>query len=93
MAEIKHGVVTQVMAGGAQAVIRPYGQDSTVTPPLPVQTLKIKIPAFTAHEEQHPEQEIVQFHPVLAVGDVVAFALFEDGTGLIIDKSGGGMSG
>ena len=36
---------------------------------------------------------IVQFHPVLAVGDVVAFALFEDGTGLIIDKSGGGMSG
>lgn len=92
MAEIKHGVVTQVMAGGAQAVIRPYGQGSTVTPPLPVQTLKIKIPAFTANR-QHPEMNIVQFHPVLAVGDVVAFALFEDGTGLIIDKTGGGMSG
>ena len=87
MAEIKHGIVTQVMAGGAQAVIRPYGQGSTVTPPLPVQTLKIRIPAFEAHGE------IVQFHPVLAVGDVVAFALFEDGTGLIIDKTGGGMSG
>mgnify|MGYP003207701872 CR=1 FL=1 len=93
MAEIKNGVVTQVMAGGAQAVIRPYGQGSTVTPPLPVQTLKIRIPAFEAHGEQHSEQEIVQLHPVLAVGDVVAFALFEDGTGLIIDKTGGGMSG
>ena len=93
MAEIKNGVVTQVMAGGAQAVIRPYGQGSTVTPPLPVQTLKIRIPAFEAHGEQHSEQEIAQLHPVLAVGDVVAFALFEDGTGLIIDKTGGGMSG
>ena len=93
MAEIKNGVVTQVMAGGAQAGIRPYGQGSTVTPALPVQTLKIRIPAFEAHGEQHSEQEIVQLHPVLAVGDVVAFALFEDGTGLIIDKTGGGMSG
>lgn len=86
MASIEKGVVTQVLGGGAQAIIRPYGLGQSVTPPLPVQTLNIKIPAFVAHEEQHPERLIVQFHPVLAVGDDVAFVLFDDGTGLIIDK-------
>ena len=86
MASIEKGVVTQVMGGGAQAVLRPYGLGQSVTPPLPVQTLKIKIPAFEAHGEQHPEMEIEQIHPVLAVGDDVAFVLFDDGTGLIIDK-------
>ncbi len=93
MAEIRNGVVTQILAGGAQAVIRPFGLGQSVTPPLPVQNITVKIPAYTAHGEQHPAQTIQVLHPALAVGDRVAFVLYEDGTGLIIDKTGGGMSG
>lgn len=86
MAEMQKGVVTEVQEGGAKAVLRPYGLGQSVTPAIPVQELKITIPAFEAHGEQHPEMEITQLHPVLEVGDNVAFVLYEDGTGLVIDK-------
>jgi hypothetical protein len=66
MAEIKKGVVTQVIEGGG-AVIRPYGAGSALTPEL-------------------AGLSFVQPHPTIAVGDSVAFVLFEDGTGFIIDK-------
>ena len=84
MAEVKKGVVTQVTASGA--VIRPYGSGSSLTPELPVQKIKIMVPAFVAHGQNHPAVSFEQLYPALSVGDAVAFALFEDGTGLIIDK-------
>ena len=86
MAEIQKGIVTQVLAGGESAIMRPYGVGETLTPELPVQHIKIVRPAFDAHGENHPELEWEQLHPELVVGDEVAFVLFEDGTGLIIDK-------
>ena len=91
MAEIQKGIVTQVVDGGEKAVIRPFGGGSSLTPPLPVQKVQITRPAFTAHANEyntgeHPELEFEQLHPVLSVGDSVAFVLFPDGTGLIFDK-------
>ena len=70
MAEIKKGIVTQVV--GEKAIIRPYGSGSALTPALPVQRINIGGAEY--------------LHPALIVGDSVAFALFEDGTGIIIDK-------
>lgn len=76
MAEIKKGIVTQVV--GDRAIIRPYGSGDALTPALPVQRIHINYP--------DAELSFVQLHPSLALGDSVAFALFEDGTGIIIDK-------
>jgi hypothetical protein len=76
MADVKKGIVTQVTEGGA--IIRPYGSGSALTPVLPVQKIKIEKPEAGLSFEQ--------LHPMLAVGDPVAFVLFEDGTGIIIDK-------
>lgn len=84
MADMQKGVVTQVTVGGA--IIRPYGAGASLTPDLPVQKIKITVPAFTAHGENHPAISFEQSHPALSVGDAVAFVLYEDGTGLIIDK-------
>lgn len=76
MADMRKGIVTQVTNGGATAIIRPYGVGASLTPPLPVQQIKIT----------RPDQNWTELHPRLSVGDSVAFVLFEDGTGLIIDK-------
>lgn len=91
MAEIKKGTVTQISDGGTKAVIRPFGGGSSLTPPLPVQKISINRPAFTAHQNEynsgeHSELTFDQDFPILAVGDSVAFVLFEDGTGVILCK-------
>ncbi len=91
MAEIQKGVVTQVTAGGTRAIIRPYGAGAALTPPLPVQQIRITRQGFTAHANEyntgdHPALTWTESHPQLDVGDSVAFVLFEDGTGLIFDK-------
>lgn len=91
MAQILKGTVTQVLDGGKKAILRPLGGGNSVTPELPVQSITITRPAFTSHQNeyntgQHPELEWVEYHPKLKVGDSAVFALFEDGTGLIIDK-------
>lgn len=70
MADIKKGIVTQV--AGDKAIVRPYGSGAALTPALPVQKINMG--------------GTVYLHPVLIVGDSVAFALFDDGTGIIIDK-------
>lgn len=86
MAQIQKGIVTEVKSGGEKGILRPLGYGDSVTPELPVQKIKITRPAFTAHGEEHPEQEWEQLHPDIKVGDAVVFTLFDDGTGLIIDK-------
>lgn len=91
MAQVQKGTVTEVKDGGKKGIIRPYGGGSSLTPELPVQAIKITRPAFTSHANayntgQHPELEWTEYHPRISVGDSVVFVLFEDGTGLIIDK-------
>lgn len=86
MAQIQKGTVTGVTSGGAKGILKPLGSGDTVTPELPVQNIKITIPAHMAHGENHEEYKFEQLHPEIKVGDMVAFVLFEDGTGLIIDK-------
>lgn len=91
MASMQKGVVTQVVSGGEKAIVRPFGAGSALTPELPVQKITVKRPEFQAHANEyntgeHPEMTFQVLHPALAVGDAVAFVLFEDGTGLIIDK-------
>ena len=79
MAEIRKGIVTQVVKDGAAAVIRPYGAGTALMPQLPTQ--RIIVPG------QDAASSTTIYHPQLATGDPVAFVLFEDGTGLIIDKA------
>lgn len=91
MAYVSKGVVTQVLQYGAKAVMRPLGGGKSVTPALPVQKIIVTLPELVAHKNEyntgeHPEQILTIYHPILQVGDLVAFVLFEDGTGKIIDK-------
>lgn len=81
---VKKGIVTQVI--GDRGVVRAFGMGASLTPPLKVQKITVEIPAFTAHGESHGAIAVTVPHPRLAVGDTVAFCLFDDGTGLIIDK-------
>lgn len=90
MADIRKGKVTKVLYGGTHAVIRPFGWGETETPELPVQRVTVKIPAHTGQGSEGsvsiPAQTVVALHPIVAINDIVAFVLYEDGTGLIIDK-------
>ena len=93
MAEIRKGIVTRLHNGGTSAVIRPFGGGETETPPLPVQRISVQVPEHTGSGDAGgvtvPAMTFIALHPRVSVGDVVAFILFHDGTGLIIDKIGG----
>lgn len=88
MAELLKGKVTKVMSG--KATVKPFGYGSTETPPLKLQQITIKIPEHTASgvngSMTAPAQTVTVNHPAVKVNDAVAFVLYEDGTGLIIDK-------
>lgn len=79
MAQLQKGTVTGVSADGSKGILRPLGGGDSVTPELPVQRIKIESPDTETGTKE-------QLHPDIDVGDIVAFVLFDDGTGLIIDK-------
>ncbi|NLH01187.1 MAG: hypothetical protein GX488_04675 [Clostridiales bacterium] len=82
MAQVLKGKITQVI--GNAAVIRPFGFGAALTPPLPAQSIEVKFPSISGTDHTHPAQTVTVIHPTLAVGNDVVFALFEDGTGIII---------
>lgn len=79
MADIQKGVITKFV--GVMPVVRPYGYGEALSPPL-----------VNAHRAcgdnptcQYNGAKICPVQP-LAVGDSVAFAMFEDGTGVVLAK-------
>lgn len=78
MAEIRHGVVAQVLIDGS-AIVRPTSAGQSVTPPLPCQEGVVYINGL----------ETYVLFPIIGVGDHVAFVLFEDGSGAILARLGG----
>ncbi|MEE0433916.1 MAG: hypothetical protein UDB11_00720 [Peptococcaceae bacterium] len=76
---VQKGVITHFTNG--MPVVRPYGSGDALTPPL-----------VDGHRAcgNAPQCAHIDFNgcplPALAVGDVVAFAMFEDGTGIVLAK-------
>lgn len=76
---VQKGVITQFSDG--MPVVRPYGSGDALTPPL-----------VDAHRAcgSAPQCAHIDFNgcplPALKVGDAVAFAMFEDGTGVVLAK-------
>lgn len=89
MAEIMKGVV--VSFAGDLPVVRPYGSESAVSPPLDNQWRpcgdNVQCKCYCTDPECTPYQGCPL--PALVVGDVVAFAVFDDGTGVVLAKMGG----
>lgn len=86
MAEIMKGVVTQFTEG--KPVVQPYGSESAVSPPLDNQWRPcgddVKCKCNCTDPECDPYQGCPL--PALKVGDIVAFVVFEDGTGIVLGK-------
>lgn len=80
MAEIKHGVVTQI-TDDFKFVVRPFGGDA-VTPPLQTQEIYVTLGGL----------ETYVYNPWPAVGDTVAYVLFDDGWGVLLAKKQEGYS-
>lgn len=76
---VQKGVITQF--SGGMPVVRPYGSGDALTPPL--------VDAHRAYGSA-PQCAHIDFNgcplPALKVGDAVAFAMFEDGTGVVLAK-------
>lgn len=83
MAQVLKGVITQVCEGGS-AVIRPYGQGSALTPPLPAQKITVNIPPISGGDHTHGAVAVIVTHPALDVGKRVVFVLFDDGSGAVL---------
>lgn len=76
---VQKGIITQF--NGGMPVVRPYGSGDALTPPL-----------IDGHRAcgNTPQCAHIDFNgcplPALKVGDEVAFAMFEDGTGVVLAK-------
>lgn len=86
MAEIMKGIVTSFV--GTQVVVKPYNSEDTVSPPLDNQWRpcgdNVQCKCNCTDPECNPYQGCPL--PALVVGDIVAFAVFEDGTGVVLGK-------
>lgn len=86
MADIMKGTVVSFANG--KPVARPFGSESAVSPPLDNQwrpcgdNVQCKCSCTEGSYDGCPL-------PSLAVGDVVAFVVFDDGTGVVLAKMGG----
>ena len=83
MAEIMKGIVTSFV--GDQVAVKPCNSEDTVSPPLDNQwrpcgnNVTCSCTCTEGHYDGCPL-------PALKVGDIVAFAVFEDGTGIVLGK-------
>ena len=81
MADLRQGIVTRI-TDDLKAVIQPFGSGQALTPPLPMQEIYAML----------WEAEYYLLHPIVAVGDIVVYVLFEDGHGVILAKMQEGYS-
>ena len=76
---VQKGVITQFSSG--MPVVRPYGSGDALTPPLADCHRACGSSPQCAHSTWSGCPM-----PALNVGDVVVFAMFEDGTGAVLGK-------
>lgn len=68
------GFVSTIEQGGVK--VRPVGCDTAVTPVLPLQMFKVV----------QPDGAAIELKQDLKINDLVAVALFADGSGIILGK-------
>lgn len=75
MAEIQQGEVVEITTD-FKFIVRPFGSGGAVTPPLQTQEVYVTLGGL----------ETYALHPDVVVGDTVAYALFDDGWGILLAK-------
>ena len=68
------GFVSTIEAGGVK--VRPAGCDAALTPVLPMQAFQVV----------QPDGSTLELRQTVKINDLVAVALFSDGSGLILGK-------
>lgn len=86
MAEIMKGIIVSFV--GDKIVAQPYNSENAVSPPLDNQWRpcgdNVQCKCLCTNPECNPYQGCPL--PPLVVGDIIAFAVFEDGTGVVLAK-------